>query len=75
MNMITHYENLRVGSMVKNIKTSKNWMITDFNESYSNVNRKSPDKLMVRITNGIKFQTITIEDLKKKFSWQDISSN
>jgi hypothetical protein len=73
--MITHYENLRVGSMVKNIKTSKNWMITDFNESYSNVNRKSPDKLMVRITNGIKFQTITIEDLKKKFSWQDISSN
>jgi hypothetical protein len=73
--MITHYENLRVGSMVKNIKTSKNWMITDFNESYSNVNRKSPDKLMVRITNGIKFQTITIEDLKKKFNWQDISSN
>ena len=55
--------------MVQNIKTSKNWMVTDFSESYSSVNKKTPDKLMIRITNGVKFLVMPIDDFKAKYSW------
>jgi hypothetical protein len=67
--MVTTYEDLKIGLTVKNIKTAKNWMITEFSDSYSSVIRKAPDKLMVRISNGNRYQIISIEDLRKKYTW------
>ena len=41
------FSGLRVGLMVKNNKTSKNWIITDFVTSFSSITKQSPDEYKV----------------------------
>jgi len=68
--METRFVGLKVGLMVKNIKTSKNWMITEFVTSYSSVKKQSPDEFKVRLSNGTgRHQVISVEDLRKNFNW------
>jgi hypothetical protein len=68
--MDTKFAGLRVGLMVKNTKTSKNWIVTDFVSSYSSVKKSEPDIFEVRISNGAgKYQKISVDSLKKNYSW------
>lgn len=56
--------------MVKNKKTNKNWLITDFVSSHSTLNKKAPDVFSVRLSNGSgKSITVDVKELKNKFSW------
>jgi hypothetical protein len=71
--MITQFEGLKIGTMVKNLKTSKNWIVTDFISSYSSVKKSEPDVFEVRISNGIgKSQKISIDSLKKNYEWINV---
>jgi hypothetical protein len=68
--MDTKFAGLRIGLMVKNNKTSKNWMITDFVTSYSSTKKQQPDEFKVRLYNGAgKHITISVESLNKNYKW------
>lgn len=68
--MDTKFAGLTVGLMVKNNKTSKNWMITDLVTSYSSVKKQLPDQHKVRLSNGAKHLLISVENLNKNYKWQ-----
>jgi hypothetical protein len=68
--MQKEFTGLKVGLMVKNNKTSKNWMITELITSYSSVSKQSPDEYKVRLSNGMgKYSIVSIDSLKKNYSW------
>ena len=68
--MQKEFTGLKVGLMVKNNKTSKNWMITELITSYSSVSKQSPDEHKVRLSNGMgKYSIVSIDSLKKNYSW------
>jgi hypothetical protein len=56
--------------MVKNNKTSKNWIITDFVTSFSSISKQSPDEYKVRLANGMgKYLIVSVDDLRKNYTW------
>jgi hypothetical protein len=64
------FSGLRVGLMVKNIKTSKQWIITDFVTSFSSITKQAPDEYKVRLANGMgKYLIVSVEDLRKNYTW------
>jgi hypothetical protein len=64
------FSGLRVGLMVKNNKTSKNWIITDFVTSFSSIAKQTPDEFKVRLANGMgKYLIVSVSDLRKNYSW------
>lgn len=65
--MQTQFEDFKVGQTVKNIKTAKNWMITDFLTGFSNIRQKSPDQFNVRLSDGSKSQIVSVERLRKNY--------
>jgi hypothetical protein len=68
--MQTQFSGLRVGLMVKNKKTSKNWMITDLITSFSSVKKQIPDEFKVRLSNGSgKTLIVTVDNLNKNYTW------
>ena len=68
--MQTQFSGLRVGLMVKNKKTSKNWMITDLSTSFSSVKKQIPDEFKVRLSNGSgKTLIVTVDNLNKNYTW------
>ena len=68
--MQTQFSDLKIGLMVKNNKTSKNWMITDFVTSFSSIKKQTPDVFKVRLSNGAgKTMLLTVDNLKKNYSW------
>lgn len=69
-NMQTKFSELKVGLMVKNNKTSKNWIVTDFVTSFSSIKKQSPDEFKVRLSNGMdKTILVSVDVLKKNYSW------
>jgi hypothetical protein len=68
--MQEQFSGLRVGLMVKNNKTSKNWIITDFVTSFSSIAKQSPDEYKVRLANGMgKYLIVSVDDLRKNYAW------
>ena len=68
--MQTQFSGLKIGLMVKNNKTEKNWMITEFLTTFSSLKEREPDEYKVRISNGMgKSQIITLNNLKKNYNW------
>lgn len=64
------FKEIYVGLAVRNRKTQKNWMITEFITGYSTISKKTPDVFKVRVSDGAgNNKQITIEDLNKKFIW------
>lgn len=65
-----YFEGLKIGLVVKNTKTSKNWMLTDFVISYSSVKKPSPDQHEVRLSNGMgKSIVVSVDKLRKNYTW------
>ena len=66
--MKTQFAGLKIGQTVKNSKTSKNWIITDFISAFSSTKTKSPDEFKVRLSNGAgKTLLVSVEVLKKNY--------
>jgi hypothetical protein len=56
--------------MVKNIKTTKNWVVTDLITEFSSPDKSIPDIYKVRLSNGAgKSQNITVKSLLKNYKW------
>ena len=45
-----NFEGIKVGLMVKNIKTSKNWVVTDLITEFSSPGKSTPDVFKVRLS-------------------------
>lgn len=54
--------------MVKNKKTKKNWLVTEFISSYSSLNQSNPDVFSVRLSNGMgKTILVSVDDINTKY--------
>ncbi len=64
------FNGLKIGQVIKNNKTSKNWTVTEFITSYSSVKKSQPDQYKVRLSNGMgKFIVVSVESLMEKYKW------
>lgn len=70
-----HFKGLRVGLVVKNNRTQKNWMITDMKAGYSSVSLSNPDLFKVRLSNGNgKNLEVEVSQLRKNYYWPEESN-
>jgi hypothetical protein len=64
------FNGLQIGQVIKNNKTLKNWIVTEFITSYSSVKKSQPDQYKVRLSNGMgKFIVVPVDSLRKKYKW------
>ncbi len=72
VNMKTNLLGLKIGSIVKNKKTSKIWIVTDFVTSYSSVKKRTPDQFKIRLSNSMNKSILVDEkELNEKFDWNE----
>lgn len=63
---------LKIGSLVKNKKTSKIWIVTDFVTSFSSVKKRTPDQFKIRLSNSMnKSILIDEKELEDKYDWNE----
>ena len=64
------FSGLEIGQIIKNNKTLKNWIVTEFITSYSSVKKSQPDQYKVRLSNGMgKSLVVSVDSLRKKYQW------
>ncbi len=70
--MKTNLSGLKIGSLVKNKKTSKTWIVTDFVTSFSSVKKRTPDQFKIRLSNSMNKSILVDEkELQDKYNWNE----